>query len=36
MTLGLSQKEAALEIVVDPGTLTKWERRGREPTGELV
>ena len=30
-TQGLSQKEAALEIGVDHGTLAKWVRRKREP-----
>jgi transcriptional regulator with XRE-family HTH domain len=39
VALGLSQKEAAKRIGVDPGTLAKWERGEREPTGrsqELV
>ena len=35
-TLGLSQKEAALEIGVDPGTLAKWERGEREPAEVLL
>jgi len=35
-TLGLSQKEAARRIGVDPGTLGKWERGEREPTGKLA
>jgi transcriptional regulator with XRE-family HTH domain len=30
---GLSQKEAAIRIGVDPGTLARWERGEREPTG---
>jgi DNA-binding transcriptional regulator YiaG len=32
-TLGMTQKEAAAEIGVDQGTLARWERREREPTG---
>jgi transcriptional regulator with XRE-family HTH domain len=35
-TLGLSQKEAALEIGVDQGTLARWERGEREPTGAFL
>ncbi|MCW5982727.1 MAG: helix-turn-helix transcriptional regulator [Bryobacteraceae bacterium] len=35
-SLGMSQKEAAQEIGVDPGTLAKWERGERQPTGELL
>jgi transcriptional regulator with XRE-family HTH domain len=34
--LGLSQKEAAGEIGVDPGTLAKWERGEREPAGGFL
>jgi site-specific DNA recombinase len=34
-TLGLSQKEAAIAVGVDPGTLARWERGEREPAGEL-
>jgi len=32
-SLGMSQKEAAREIGVDPATLARWERGEREPTG---
>ena len=32
-SLGLSQKESAGRIGVDPGTLAKWERGEREPAG---
>jgi hypothetical protein len=32
----LSQKESAGRIGVDPGTLAKWERREREPTGGFL
>jgi len=35
-TLGLSQKEAARQLGVDPGTLARWERDEREPTGKLA
>jgi transcriptional regulator with XRE-family HTH domain len=35
-SLGLSQKEAAGEIGVDPGTLAKWERGEREPAGGFL
>lgn len=35
-TLGLSQKQAAEKIGVDPGTLARWERGEREPTGEIA
>jgi site-specific DNA recombinase len=31
--LGLSQKESAKRIGVDPSTLARWERGEREPTG---
>jgi transcriptional regulator with XRE-family HTH domain len=31
--LGLSQNEAAEHMGVDPGTLARWERGEREPTG---
>ena len=34
-SLGLSQKEAATRIGIDPGTLARWERGEREPTGVL-
>ncbi|MGD0578767.1 MAG: hypothetical protein ABSC08_07550 [Bryobacteraceae bacterium] len=34
---GLSQKEAALELRVDPRTLALWEQQGgREPTGVFL
>ena len=36
MTLGLSQKEAAREIGLDQGTLAKWGRGEREPTGAFL
>ena len=32
-TLGLSQKEAAQCLRVDPGTLARWERGARQPGG---
>ena len=35
-TLGLSQKDAALKLGVDPGTLARWERGEREPAGQLL
>jgi len=35
-TLGLSQKEAAQRLGVDPGTLARWERGEREPTGAVL
>jgi transcriptional regulator with XRE-family HTH domain len=34
--LGLSQKESAYRIGVDPSTLARWERGDREPTGNLA
>lgn len=34
--LGMTQKEAARELRVDPGTLARWERGEREPAGELL
>jgi transcriptional regulator with XRE-family HTH domain len=34
-TLGLSQKEAARELDVDPSTLARWERGEREPGGDF-
>jgi transcriptional regulator with XRE-family HTH domain len=33
--LGLSQKESAARIGVDPCTLARWERAEREPVGKL-
>ena len=35
-TRGLSQKEAALELGVDPSTLARWEQGKREPTGGVL
>jgi site-specific DNA recombinase len=35
-SLGLSQKESAGRIDVDPGTLARWERGDREPTGAFL
>jgi transcriptional regulator with XRE-family HTH domain len=35
-SLGLSQKEAAERLGVDPGTLAKWERGEREPAGAFL
>ena len=35
-TLGMSQKEAAREIGADQGTLARWERGEKEPTGTHV
>ena len=32
-SLGMSQKDAAAKIGVDPGTLAQWERSEREPGG---
>lgn len=34
--LGLSQKESAQELGVDPCTLARWERGEREPKGALA
>jgi transcriptional regulator with XRE-family HTH domain len=34
--LGISQKESAARIGVDQGTLARWERGEREPTGRLL
>jgi transcriptional regulator with XRE-family HTH domain len=34
--LGISQKEAALDLGVDPSTLAKWERGESEPKGILL
>ena len=33
--LGLSQKESAQQIGVDPGTLARWERGERVPAGKF-
>jgi transcriptional regulator with XRE-family HTH domain len=35
-SLGLSQKESAIRIGVDPGTLARRERRETRPTGVLL
>jgi len=35
-TLGLSQKDAARRLHVDPGTLARWERGERQPTGGFL
>ena len=35
-TLGLTQKEFARRIGVDPGTLSRWERGNRLPQGEFL
>jgi transcriptional regulator with XRE-family HTH domain len=35
-SLGLSQKESAGRIDVDPGTLAKWEQGKREPQGVFL
>jgi len=35
-SLGLTQKEAAKRMDVDPSTLARWERGEREPTGALL
>ena len=34
--LGLSQKETAERLGVDPGTLARWERGERAPEGVLA
>jgi len=34
--MGLTQKDAARRIKVDPGTLVRWERGEREPTGDFA
>jgi transcriptional regulator with XRE-family HTH domain len=35
-SLGLSQKAAAKQLGVDSGTLARWERGEREPTGSFL
>ncbi|MBE0657624.1 MAG: recombinase family protein [Bryobacteraceae bacterium] len=35
-SLGLTQKEAAQRIGVDPSTLARWERGEREPEGDFA
>jgi transcriptional regulator with XRE-family HTH domain len=32
----LTQKELAKRLGVDPGTLARWERGEREPTGRFA
>jgi DNA-binding XRE family transcriptional regulator len=34
--LGLTQKELAKRLGVDPGTLARWERGEREPAGRFA
>jgi predicted transcriptional regulator len=34
--LGLSQKESAKGLGADPGTLARWERGEREPSGAFL
>ena len=34
-SLGMTRKETAAEIGVDQGTLARWKRGEREPTGAL-
>jgi transcriptional regulator with XRE-family HTH domain len=34
--LGLSQKESARQLGVDAGTLARWERGEREPSGAFA
>jgi transcriptional regulator with XRE-family HTH domain len=34
--LGLTQKESAKCVAVDPSTLAKWERGEREPQGAFL
>jgi transcriptional regulator with XRE-family HTH domain len=34
--LGLSQKALAAQLAVDPGTLAKWERGDRVPSGAIA
>jgi len=34
--LGISQKESAERLAVDPSTLAKWERGEREPAGVFL
>jgi predicted transcriptional regulator len=34
--LGMTQKDAAREVGVDPGTLARWERGEREPAGSFL
>jgi len=36
IALGLSQKEAARRMGVDPCTLARWERSEREPSGAFA
>jgi transcriptional regulator with XRE-family HTH domain len=34
--LGITQKDFARQIGIDPSTLARWERGEREPTGEFL
>jgi transcriptional regulator with XRE-family HTH domain len=34
--LGLSQKEVARRLGIDPGTLSKWEKGNSLPSKELL
>jgi len=34
--LGLSQKESAKRLGIDPSTLARWERGEREPAGGFL
>ena len=34
--LGMTQKEFAGQLGIDPSTLARWERGEREPTGRLL
>ena len=36
VSLGLTQKESAKRIGVDPSTLARWERGDKGPTGDFV
>ncbi|MDR3402026.1 MAG: helix-turn-helix transcriptional regulator [Chthoniobacter sp.] len=35
-SLGITQKEFARQIAVDPSTLARWERGVRQPTGKFL
>jgi DNA-binding transcriptional regulator YiaG len=35
-TLGMSQKETAVHLAVDQGTMARWERGEREPKGVFL
>jgi transcriptional regulator with XRE-family HTH domain len=34
--LGITQKELALNLAIDPSTLARWERGERRPTGRFL